>query len=77
MAFPRLPSSSAVDLTLSEETKSSYAEMLATARQNVPLAEVGTKRVTIKEAMAPFEWPSFWKFPGIKRKTKHPRLQQG
>lgn len=48
VAFPRLPSSSAVDLTLSEETKSSYAEMLATARQNVPLAEVGTKRVTIK-----------------------------
>lgn len=77
MAFPRLPRSFAVSLTLSEGTKTSYAKMLATARQNVPLAEVSTKRVTIKEAMVPFEWPSFWKFQGIKRNTKHPRLKQG
>lgn len=44
VVLPRLARSSAVTLTLSEGTKTSCAEVLATARQKVPLAKVGIKR---------------------------------
>lgn len=46
----RLPDSFAVTLTLREWTKTSYAEVLATARQKVSLAEVGIERFKIRKA---------------------------
>lgn len=49
--LPPPPRLSAVTLTLSEGTKISYAEMLATARQKVPLPEFCIEQVKIKKAM--------------------------
>lgn len=45
------PRSSAVTITLSKRAKTSYAEVLAAAKQKVPLAEFGTERVKIKKPM--------------------------
>jgi hypothetical protein len=49
--LPRTPRTSAVTLTLSEGPKVSYAEVITTARQNIPLAEISFESVDMKRAM--------------------------
>lgn len=49
VVLPPPPRSSAVTPTLSEGTKTSYPEVLATTRQKVPL--FGNERVKIKKGM--------------------------
>jgi hypothetical protein len=49
--LPRSPRSSAVTLTLSEEAKISYVEVLTTARGKIPLAEVGIEKMKMRKAM--------------------------
>lgn len=51
MVLPPPPRPSLVTLTLSEETKTTCARMLATARQEVPLAEFGIEQVKIRKGM--------------------------
>jgi hypothetical protein len=50
-SLPRSPRSSAVSLTLSEGAKLFYAEVMATTREKVPLAEVGIQFIRIRKAI--------------------------
>jgi hypothetical protein len=49
--LPRAPRTSAVTLTINEEVKTSYADVLATARQKVPLAEIGVESLVMRKSM--------------------------
>jgi hypothetical protein len=49
--LPRTPRTSAVTLTPSEGSKMSYADVITTARQNIPFAEIGVESVDMKRAM--------------------------
>jgi hypothetical protein len=52
--LPRIQRTSAVTLTLSEgaKTKTSYAEIIATARRSIPLTEIGVKSIGMRKAVA-------------------------
>jgi hypothetical protein len=49
--LPRAPRTSAVTLTLNKGAKTSYADVLAAARRNVPLQEIGVDSVHMRKAM--------------------------
>jgi hypothetical protein len=49
--LPRTPRTSAVTLTLCEGSKMTYAEVIAAARQNVPLGEIGDTSLGMRMAM--------------------------
>jgi hypothetical protein len=51
--LPRIQRMSAVTLTLSEraKTKTSYAEIIATARRSIPLTEIGVKSIGMRKAV--------------------------
>jgi hypothetical protein len=69
--LPRTPRTSAVTLTLSEGSKMSYAEVISTARRNIPLAEIGVKSVDIRKAMT---GAIIIKVPGNKGREKASRF---
>jgi alkylated DNA nucleotide flippase Atl1 len=46
--LPRVPRTSAVTLTINKGVKTSYANVLATARQKVPLAEIGVESLGMR-----------------------------
>lgn len=71
LVLPPPPLSSAVTLTQSEGTKTSYAEVLATASQKVPLDEFSIERVKIKKAMT---GSIILEVPEDKEKEKAPAL---
>jgi hypothetical protein len=48
--LPRTPRASAVTVTLSEAAKTSYAEVLARARNHISLKELGVERVEMRKA---------------------------
>jgi hypothetical protein len=49
--LPRTQRTSAVTVTLSEGTRMSYADVLATARQKIPLTEIGVESVEMRKVM--------------------------
>jgi hypothetical protein len=49
--LPRAPRTPAVTLTINEGVKTSYADVLATARQKVPLAESGVESLVMRKSM--------------------------
>jgi hypothetical protein len=49
--LPRAPRTSAVTLTINEGVKTSYADVIATARQKVPLAEIGVESLGMRKSM--------------------------
>jgi hypothetical protein len=49
--LPRTHRTSAVTVTLSEGTRMSYADVLATARQRIPLTEIGVESVEMRKVM--------------------------
>jgi hypothetical protein len=69
--LPRRPRTSAVTLTLSEGAKMSYADVLVTVRQKIPLTEIGVESIEMKKAMtgAIITW-----VPGDKDRGKASRL---
>jgi hypothetical protein len=69
--LPRTPRTSAVTLTLSEGSRMSYAEVIATARRNIPLTEIGVQSVEIRKAMT---CAIIIKVPGDKGREKASRL---
>jgi hypothetical protein len=65
--LPRTLRTSAVNLTLSEGSKMSYADVITTAKQNIPLTEIGVESVNMKRAMT---GAIIIKVPGDKDKEK-------
>jgi hypothetical protein len=51
VTLPRRQRTSAVTLTLSEGAKTTYAEVIATARRSIPLTEIGVKSVGMRKAV--------------------------
>ncbi|XP_068986210.1 uncharacterized protein [Bombus flavifrons] len=51
LALPRRPRTSAVTITIKKGTAKSYAEVLATARHNIQLAEVGIESLKMRKAI--------------------------
>lgn len=49
--LPRTPQTSAVTITVKEGSAQSYVEVLAAARDSIPLAEVGVKALKMRKAM--------------------------
>jgi hypothetical protein len=49
--LPRTQRTSAVTLTFSEGAKMSYAGVIATTRQSIPLTEIGVKSVGMRKAV--------------------------
>jgi hypothetical protein len=49
--FPRAPRTSAATLTINKGVKISYADVLATARQKVPLSEIGVESLGMRKSM--------------------------
>jgi hypothetical protein len=49
--LPRAPRTSAVTPTINKGVKTSYADVLATARQKVPLAEIGVESLGMRKSM--------------------------
>jgi hypothetical protein len=49
--LPRAPRTSVVTLTINEGVKTLYADVLATARQKVPLAEIGVESLGMRKSM--------------------------
>ncbi|XP_043602244.1 uncharacterized protein LOC122576263 [Bombus pyrosoma] len=49
--LPRQPRTSAVSITIKKGAAKSYAEVLATARDNIHLTEVGIERLNMRKAM--------------------------
>jgi hypothetical protein len=50
--LPRTQRTSTVTLTLNEGAKTTYAEVIATARRSIPLTEIGVKSVGMRKATA-------------------------
>jgi hypothetical protein len=48
---PRIQRTSAVTLTISEGAKTTYAEIIATARRSIPLTEIGVKSIRMRKAV--------------------------
>jgi hypothetical protein len=65
--LPRTPRTSAVTLTLCEGSKMSYAEVIATARRNVPLGEISVTSVGMRKALT---GAIIIKVPGDKTREK-------
>jgi hypothetical protein len=68
---PRAPRTSAVTLTINEGVKTSYADVLATVRQKVPLAEIGVESLGMRKSMI---GGIIIRLPGEKDKGKASRL---
>jgi hypothetical protein len=49
--LPRAPRMSVVTLTINDGVKTSYEDILATARQKVPLAEIGDVSLGMRKSM--------------------------
>jgi hypothetical protein len=69
--LPRAPRTSAVTLTINEGAKTSYADVLATARQKVPLAEIGVESLGMRKSMT---GGIINRLPGDKDRGKASRL---
>jgi hypothetical protein len=65
--LPRIQPPSAVTLTLSEGAKTTYAEIIATARRSIPLTEIGVKSIGMRKAVTGV---IIIKVPGEKRWEK-------
>ena len=51
LALPRRPRTSAVTITINKETDKSYAEVLATVRNNIDLDKIGIKSINMRKTM--------------------------
>jgi hypothetical protein len=69
--LPRASRTSAVTLTINEGVKTSYADVLATARQMVPLAEIGAETLGMRKSMT---GGIIIRLPGDKDRGKASRL---
>jgi hypothetical protein len=69
--LPRAPRTSVVTLTINEGVKTSYADVLATARQKVPLAEIGADSLGMRKSMTE---GIIIRLPGDKDRGKASRL---
>jgi hypothetical protein len=69
--LPRAPRTSAETLTMNKGVKISYADVLATARQKVPLAEIGVESLGMRKSMT---GGIIIRLPGDKDRGKASRL---
>jgi hypothetical protein len=69
--LPCAPRTSAVTLTINEGGKTSYADVLATARQKVPLAKIGVESLGMRKSMI---GGIIIRLPGDKDRGKASRL---
>jgi hypothetical protein len=69
--LPRAPRTSTVTLTINKGVKTSYADILATAGQKVPLAEIGVVSLGIRKSMT---GGIIIRLPGVKDRGKTSRL---
>ncbi|XP_060831686.1 uncharacterized protein LOC132915940 [Bombus pascuorum] len=69
--LPRTPRTSAVTITIREGANMSYADVLATAREKIPLKEIGVEAVEMRKAMT---GAIVIRVPGDKDRGKASRL---
>jgi hypothetical protein len=73
-ALPRTPRTSEVTVTLNGGANMSYADVLATAREKIPLTEIGVESVETRKAMT---GAIIIRVPGDRDKGKASRLAAG